>query len=193
MPDRKISQFAEKLVVSGGDFMVIVDQQTTPATNKKILVSTLLALNVPQHKQITFATINGALTTIVLTGTPVKVAGVTTANAVGTAGLTTLVDNRILNDSGGTLILKVSGLASFIKSAGGGTDNFTFYPAINGVFQPDQGSRSSANTSDSGLAIIDAIISLPDGDFLEVWVENNDGGGDLFVEHLSLTVTQILS
>ena len=102
-----------------------------------------------------------------------------------------VADLVIRNDSGGTLKLKLSGLVSCIKGAGGGEDNFTFYPAINGVVDTTQGCTTATGTSDRRSVPIDAIISLDDTQYVEMWGENNDNTQDLIATYMSYTVIQI--
>lgn len=130
---------------------------------------------------------SSAVTTIATISTPIKAAGVT---ALGSA-----VD---MDDDGGTSNrLKYLGsitrifniIACTSMTSVGGGDQVALYIYKNGL--PITGSevlRTTASTgSDHGAASVNAMVSMTNGDYVELWVANNSNNNNVTITKLQMT------
>lgn len=101
-------------------------------------------------------------------------------------------DNRILNNSGGALTVKVTAHVSYNKNAGGGGENnYTVYINQNGTNLIGSKSTSAASNNDLRTSSPSWLVSMANGDFFEVWIANIDASNDVLVSDLSLIVEQL--
>lgn len=101
-------------------------------------------------------------------------------------------DNRILNNSGGALTVKITAHVSYQKNAGGGGENnFTVYINQNGTNLIGSKSTSGASNNDLKTASPSWVTSMANGDFFEVWIANISQANDVLVSDLSLIVEQL--
>jgi hypothetical protein len=125
---------------------------------------------------------NATVTTITTSGVPVKVLGTTTANAI----------NQKLSHSNNRLTYKgeliknfqISAVASFTS---GNNRLIGLYVAKNGTIIND--SEMYATTSGSGRAesiTIQTITELTNGDYIEIFIENDSNTDDITVEFLNV-------
>jgi hypothetical protein len=145
---------------------------------------------VKSHRHIYFAGVNTATTTIALAGTPTKVLGTTTLGN-GTVGWDMPVSNRIQNNTGAAQDVEIMGIVSANKQGGGGTNEFVFYIALNGVVLTESKSRVGLGNNDSGKAVSLYIGSIPNTSFVEIFVENVNQSNDVLVTDLSLSVIEL--
>jgi len=143
-----------------------------------------------QHRHIYFATTNTTDTVISSTNTPVKVLGLTT-QGFGTSGLIMSGSNRILNDSGVTLRVKVEAVLSLDKEQGGGNDNYTFFINQTGANLVGSKSTSEGRNNDLNTSNPTWVGDMADGQWFEVWVQNIDSSNNLKVSDLSFIVTEL--
>lgn len=130
---------------------------------------------------------NVVTTSIATVNTPVKVVNATTTkNMVGLDddGGTS---NRLKNISGAPIIITAT--ASISMQGVSNNIVFSYYFAVNGVIdQSTRVQRKIGTGSDIGaLAIIGSIV-VPDGDYVELWVENNTDNSDVIVNYFNLTI-----
>lgn len=127
---------------------------------------------------------NSTATVISTTGTPVKVAGTTTSSAVTSKFTNT--DNRATYVGALTRYFKV---VVTLSATSGNNNQVGVYIAKNGVVLDE--SEVYGTTSGSGRAeniVCQTLVQLTNGDYLEVWVENNAGTNNVTVTDLNLVV-----
>ena len=123
-----------------------------------------------------------AETTITTINTPVKVAGTTLGLALNERLVATT--NRLTY----TGLIPTIGLftGSFAVSTGNNT-NLTFYLAKNGVVLPESAGQVRVGTGgDERNGTISCLVDMVTDDYVEIWVENNDGTSNLTCLALSL-------
>lgn len=127
---------------------------------------------------------SGAATT--LSGTPVKLAGVTTSNNLyrfsrGSA------DNKLQYLGTKKRFFRVSGSASFQSNAT--STVYVFYVARNGVVVNQSKVYVSSNSTVDILAVpIEAIVEMSSNDYIEVFAERFSGSGNILTVSMNLVV-----
>jgi hypothetical protein len=138
-----------------------------------------------------FMAANATATTIGGTGTPVKVAGTTTANAA---------NQKFSHDGGaqpnrltytGALAreLQVTAVASLTS---GNNNVIGLYVAKNGTVLGD--SEMYTTTSGTGRSesiTIQTIVEAAENDYFEIWVENDTAATDVTVEYLNVIAQSV--
>lgn len=132
---------------------------------------------------------SSAQTTISTINTPVKVAGTTTLSGS---------EFRVDDDSGTNNRLRYTGTktrtfqitASISTTSPTSNVNFTWYIAKNGTVNANSGiQRKQGTGSDVGALAISWIEELSTNDYLELWVENNDGTSNVTAEKMTLLIS----
>jgi len=122
-----------------------------------------------------------AASTTLSAATPAKAAGTTAPMAA--YGLTTTTSNRITLNAGQTTRLYDVNVSISSTKALGGDAIGSFYIYKNGVEIPGMHiQRTIANSSDIGAIPINGQVELSEGDYLELWVES-DNGNAIQIEH----------
>lgn len=125
---------------------------------------------------------NATSTTISTVNTPVKVAG-TTVSQIGDRFTNTA--NRATYNGAKTRLFRVGALISF-----DGSDEYTGYIAVNGSVVSETGNTVDLlAAAGSGAMALQHIAELSSGDYVEVWIENNNDTSNVLVPRLSLTVS----
>ena len=75
-----------------------------------------------------------------------------------------------------------------LTATGAVADDFTFYIAVNGTVIANSGAKAYLDTVQSTHVGVHSVVDLTNGDFIEVFVENNDATNNLTVEQASFTV-----
>lgn len=126
---------------------------------------------------------NTTVTDIVTTGIGVKVAGSTTLgsqNARFTNG-----NNRLTYGAGRTRLFQFTAVGN--EAVGGNNHQYAFSFYKNGVKVAESEKTITADSSGkTSTFIIQAIIELSEGDYVEVWVQDNTGTADVTVSHLNV-------
>lgn len=131
---------------------------------------------------------NATATTIVATGTPVKVAGTTTTMSISQRFTNT--DNRATYS--GEIARDFKILVSLTLTSGN-NNQIGVYIAKNGVVLNDSEMYVTANTAGRvENAVCQALTMLSNGDYIEVFVENNSAIIDVTVSDLSC-ITEALN
>jgi len=125
---------------------------------------------------------NATVTTISASATPVKILGTTTANAINQKLSHT--DNRLTYDGELIKSFQITAIASFIS---GNNRKIGLYVAKNGTILTD--SVMYATTSGTGRAesvTIQTITEMSNGDYIEIWIENDSSTDNITVEFLNV-------
>jgi len=131
---------------------------------------------------------NAILTDIVSTGVPVKVAGVTTSNALSQKFTNT--SNRATYNGGFPRIFDVTAIASVTSASS--NDQIGFYLAKNGVALLDTVMVLTTNTSNRAEnTVIQTIVELSNGDYIEIFIANATDTSDVTVTHLNVLTKSI--
>lgn len=142
------------------------------------------------HRNIFKAT--STIETTPLTGisVPTKLIATTTFN-FGTTGWDMPVTNRIQNNTGSTKRVMAIGYGAFSK-VGGGTDDGTFYLALNGaVLNATKASVRLENAQPLPATCI-FIGDVSNGSYLEMWGQNNeDAVASIETVDLNMTVIEL--
>lgn len=131
-----------------------------------------------------FAVGSGAPTT--LSGTPVKLAGVTTSNNLYrfSRGGT---DNRLQYIGSKKRFFRISGSASFQSNANATV--YIFYVAKNGTVVNQSKVYVNSNSTTDILAVpIQAIVEFSTNDFIEVFAERLSGTGNILTVSMNLVI-----
>lgn len=127
---------------------------------------------------------NATATTIAATGTPVKVAGITTEYAISQRF--THSSNRATHDGAITRDFKITAICSLTSGNG---HQVGVYVAKNGTTIDESETYLTTNASgrlENGA--IHTIASLQQTDYIEIFVENNTATNDITVEDLNVIV-----
>ncbi len=131
------------------------------------------------------------VTTITGINTFVKISGTTTTGLTNNANLVT-TSNRITNQTGASMTF----IATYSISANTGTNNqnLMFRLVINGnatsVTKSEADIVTSSNTKVSSTSNT-ALITLANGEYVELWVANATAITNVTVEHFNLVLRQI--
>lgn len=120
-----------------------------------------------------------AETTIAVAGTYVKLAGTTTSDSLN--GITMPQNNRLQNNSGTTRVFQAMARTDIID--GSGNKAIGIKLAKNGV--PIDPTESNGETTNNvgAHAIINWIVSLASGDYIEIWATNNSDTSSITAQH----------
>lgn len=130
-------------------------------------------------------TANATTTDITVTNTPVKVAGTTILQAISQR-FTMPSNNR---GTYGGAILRDFKVTAFASASAGNNDEMGMYIAKNGTVITASRARSTANASGKAEGITtQAVVSLAQNDYLEVFVENETAVQDITVTDLSVII-----
>lgn len=134
-----------------------------------------------------FATQNATATVIGATGTPVKIAGTTTAASINSKF------DHAANRLTYTGALDRAFLVTATASASSGNNNqIGFYVAVNGTVVDRSETYITANSSGRLENVtFKTIVSLSTDDYIETFVENNTATNNVTVEYMNITVTEI--
>jgi hypothetical protein len=128
---------------------------------------------------------NATPTVIASTSTPVKAAGATTETAISQR-FTVSLTNRATYVGAINRDFKVSVVASL---SSGNNNQISVYIAKNGVVMSE--SKTDLTTNAGGRlenGSVQALVSLSDIDYIEVWVENNSSTNNITVEDLNVII-----
>lgn len=163
----------------GGTYLTGV----TATSNKALFVNNVGIANSSDISQY-YMNGNATATVISATSTPVKVAGTTTSSAVTSKFTNTA--NRATYVGALNRFFKATATASLTSGNG---NQVGMYFAKNGVVLPE--SEIYATTSGTGSAeniVVQTLVSLMDGDYLEVFVENNTAANNITVTDLNVVI-----
>lgn len=120
-----------------------------------------------------------AETTIAVAGTYVKLAGTTTSDSLN--GITMPQNNRLQNNSGTTRVFQAMARTDIID--GSGNKAIGIKLAKNGV--PIDPTESNGETTNNvgAHAIINWIVSLADGEYVEIWATNDTDTSSIYALH----------
>ena len=127
---------------------------------------------------------NNSTATTLSANTPAKVAGTTTAMSGGNGFVHT--NNNLECDVATTRMYKVTATISASKAAGS-TSNILFYLYKDQVAIPGATIKRTTGNSDTGASVVQAQVSLADGEDVELWCET-DTGDDVTVSYAQLLV-----
>ena len=130
---------------------------------------------------------NSTATVISTTGTPVKVAGTTTNSSI--TQKFTHTNNRATYAGALSRLGKVTAVVSLNS---GNNNQIGVYIAKNGV--PIDESETYLTTNSGGRlenGECQTLANVEEGDYFEVWVENNTSTNNVTVEDLSLVIIDI--
>ena len=131
---------------------------------------------------------NATVTDIVTQGIPVKVAGTTTASPL--VQKFTLSNNRATYTGEISRSFAVSAVASITASAQ--NLQIGFYVAKNGAVIPSSEMYVTTNQASRAESVaIQSIVDLSNGDYVEVWVENDTNSTDVTVTFLNVQVQSV--
>lgn len=126
---------------------------------------------------------NTTVTDIVTTGVGVKVAGSTTLGAQNARFANG--NNRLTYGPGRTRLFQFTAVGN--EAVGGNNHQYAFSFYKNGVKVAESEKTITADSSGkTSTFIIQAIIELSEGDYVEVWVQDNTGTADVTVSHLNV-------
>jgi hypothetical protein len=132
---------------------------------------------------------NTTATDIVTTGVGVKVAGVTSA---GSQILRfSNGENRLTYLAGRTRLFQVTAVGDAINGGNNHQYAFSFYK--NGTKVPETEKVITADSAGrAGVFIIQGVIEFAEGDYVEVWAQDNTGTADVTVSHLNVIATPLI-
>ncbi len=119
-------------------------------------------------------------TVIAAANTPVKVLGTTTSGFINNFEHTS---NRLTYKGKETRIFDFIAAISASR-VGGGSEDYTFYLAINGIVQNKTHQRRNL-TADGGSITVTGLLELNTDDYVEVWAENNGGTANALIEDMN--------
>jgi hypothetical protein len=158
----------------------------SPASNGAFSASTwaaALKLNVYGQFYI-FAT---AQTTITTAGTFVKLAGSTASNNLN--GITMPTNNRLQNNSGKALVFQAMARTDIVDGAG--NKSISIKLAKNGVVIDETESDGYTTNNIGAHCTINWILSLADGDYVEIWATNISDTSSITANHANLLLNAI--
>lgn len=130
---------------------------------------------------------NSVVTVISGSMTPVKIEGVTTPNSINQKFEHD--DNKLTYEGAITRDFQISATASFVT---GNNQVIGIFVAKNGIVIND--SVMYATTSGSGRAesiTVQTITELEEGDYIEMWIENDTSTNNITVEYLNVICKSI--
>ena len=135
------------------------------------------ALDTTLYGQLYFSAT--AATTIAVAGTYVKMAGTTTSDSLN--GITMPQNNRLQNNSGTTRVFQAMARADIID--GSGNKNIAIKLAKNGVLIDATESNGETTNNVAAHATINWIVSLADGEYVEIWATNKSDTSSITAQH----------
>lgn len=131
---------------------------------------------------------NAVATDIVTTGVGVKVAGSTTAGAK--IERFSNGNNRLTYLAGRTRLFQFTGVGN--EAVGGNSHQYAFSFYKNGVKVVESEKTITSDSSGrSSTFVIQAVIEMSEGDYVEVWVQDNTGSTDVTVSFLNVIAIPI--
>ena len=122
-------------------------------------------------------------------GTYVKAAGTTTLTTDPAAATWSMPANNRLQ-YGGTADRLAVVSCSFSMQAAGAVVDLSWRLAKGGVTIPDtEITRRVTNTAQNGAASVTGLVSVSNGDYIELWVTNDTNTTNLTVMKMTMTVT----
>jgi len=126
-------------------------------------------------------------TVISSSAVPVKALGTTTANAINQKF--THTDNRLTYVGGLDRDFQVSSTMTFVT---GSNKVVGMYVAKNGVIIPSSEMYAASGASGRAESIhIQTILDMTNGDYIEIWIENETDTTDITVEFLNVIVKSL--
>jgi len=128
---------------------------------------------------------SAAATTVTTSGTPVKVAGTTTAGDLKDFSMPT--DNRLVFNGTSTKMCKIDIFVSATQSVN--STRWTEWSiAKNGtVIAATKIQRDHSNNTDRGASAIGALISMDPDDYLEIYVDHETSGSTATAHQMIVT------
>ena len=163
----------------GGTYLVGVDH-----TDNKALFAKNVGIENSADVSQYYMNGNSTATVIASTGAPVKVAGTTTSSMVTSKFVNT--DNRATYQGALTQYYRV--VATLSLTSGNG-HQIGAYIAKNGTVIPE--SEVYGTTGASGRAeniTVQSLVQIENGDFIEIFVENNTATQNIVVTDLNVTI-----
>jgi hypothetical protein len=158
----------------------------SPASNGAFSASTwaaALKLNVYGQLYISAT----AQTTITTAGTFVKLAGSTASNNLN--GITMPTNNRLQNNSGKTLVFQAMARTDIVDGAG--NKSISIKLAKNGVVIDETESDGYTTNNIGAHCTINWILSLANGDYVEIWATNISDTSSITANHANLLLNAI--
>jgi hypothetical protein len=118
-------------------------------------------------------------TTIAVAGTYVKLAGTTTSDSLN--GITMPQNNRLQNNSGTTRVFQAMARTDIIDGSGNKAVGIKL--AKNGVLIDPTESNGETTNNVGAHAIINWIVSLADGEYVEIWATNDTDTSSIYALH----------
>ena len=143
---------------------------TTQATTRSNLGVTI-------YGQLYFS--DAATTTIAAAGTYVKLAGTTTSDSLN--GITMPQNNRLQNNSGTTRVFQVMARTEIFVLFGNKTVGIKL--AKNGILIDPTKSNGETTNNVAANATINWIVSLADGEYVEIWATNETDTSSILTLH----------
>ncbi|AKA60273.1 tail fiber protein [Verrucomicrobia phage P8625] len=143
---------------------------TTQATTRSNLGVTI-------YGQLYFSA--SAATTIAAAGTYVKLAGTTTSDSLN--GITMPQNNRLQNNSGTTRVFQAMARTDIVD--GSGNKAIAIKLAKNGILINPTESNGETTNNVAAHATINWIVSLADGEYVEIWATNNSDTSSITAQH----------
>jgi len=123
--------------------------------------------------------ITSTAATTTVANTPVKAAGTTTGGLLD--GFTHIASNRLRYDRTTT---RVFGISIYLSMSSSGATQSKIFIYKNGILVPGTTIRRKISTGgDIGALPTGGVVSLATNDYIELWVETDDGD-DLTVEEM---------
>ena len=127
---------------------------------------------------------NSTATTISVASTPVKVAGITTANAINQKF--SHIDNRLTFTGALANTFEVNAIATFITS---NNRDIKLSIAKNGTVIADSSVPVTSDNAGKAHAVpMQTILEMQTNDYIEIFVQNDTDTDNITVEYLSTTI-----
>ena len=129
--------------------------------------------------------------TTLLANTWTKASGTTTIGAASSEW-TMPVNNRLLHTDTETEVYRVIATAAVTVA---GAAQIVWMGISKGGADPasyHQGYVRLSNGSDAQMIVVQDLISIGNGDYIEIWVKNQTGTGAVTIERGSLTTTKVV-
>tara|TARA_Y100000361_G_scaffold152325_1_gene171529 strand:+ start:12759 stop:13964 length:1206 start_codon:yes stop_codon:yes gene_type:complete len=131
-----------------------------------------------------YMTGNSTATTISVASTPVKVAGITTANAINQKF--SHIDNRLTFTGALANTFEVNSIATFITS---NNRDIKLSIAKNGTVIADSSVPVTSDNAGKAHAVpMQTILEMQTNDYIEIFVQNDTDTNSITVEYLSTTI-----
>ena len=139
-----------------------------------------------QRECQTYFTGGGLTTTIAVINTPVLLNGTALYVENHAEQFTTDANGRCTYD--GVNDIDVTAIATVTGTGASGTNNFTVYIAKDGVVEAATAAHRAYTSTAEGQCVSMGIITMSTGEYLEIWIEGNDGTTDFDATDANLII-----